>query len=82
MSRNLIGWVRPKRDLEMLLSFHSDTKDSLALNSLLGIFKQLLQTIYYLKQKLDERQQADWFHRKADTIPFRCLREHSIKPPT
>ena len=39
MSRNLIGWIMPKRDSEMLFSFHLDTKDGHALNSLFGIFQ-------------------------------------------
>ena len=40
-----LDWMREvKKDSDMLLSFHSDTKDGHALNSLLGIFKQLLPT--------------------------------------
>ena len=48
MSRNLIGLVRPNRDLEMLLSFHSDTKDGHALNNLLGIFQTTSSNLYIL----------------------------------
>ena len=47
ISSNLIGLVRPNRDLEMHLSFHSDTKDGHALNFLLKIFKQLLPTYIF-----------------------------------
>ena len=45
MSRTLIGWVRSKRDLETLLSFHSDTKDG---HALLGIFQTTSSNPYIL----------------------------------
>ena len=46
ISRNLIGYVRPKRDSEMLLPVHSDTKDGHTLNSLHGIFQTISSNIY------------------------------------
>ena len=48
MSRNLIGYVMPKRNLEMLLLFHSDVKGGLALNSLLGFFRIISSNPYIL----------------------------------
>ena len=47
MSRNLIGKVRPERDLEMLLLFHS-IKAGHAINSLLGIFQTTSSNLYIL----------------------------------
>ena len=37
-----------KIDFEMLLSFHSDTKDDHAVNSLLGIFQKTSSNTYFL----------------------------------
>ena len=48
MSRNLIGWFRPKRYSYMLLSFHLDAEDDHALNSLLGIFQTTSSNPYIL----------------------------------
>ena len=62
ISRNLIGYVRPKRDSEMLLPVHSDTKDGHALNSLCGIFQTISSNIYIysLEQKFEWRNYATW----------------------
>ena len=48
MSRNLIGKVWPKRNLEMLLLFRADIKGGLAVNSLLGIFQTTSSNSYIL----------------------------------
>ena len=37
-----------KKDFEILLSFHSDTKDDHAVNSLLGIFQKTSSNTYFL----------------------------------
>ena len=47
--KNLIRCFRPKRDSYMLLSFHLDTKDGHALNSLLGTF-QTTSSNMFLKE--------------------------------
>ena len=81
MSWNLIGLVRPNRDLEMLLSFHSDTKDGHALNSLLGLFHTTSSKPYItLSRNLMEgfRQHGDW--ELAEIITFQRL--PSTKQPS
>ena len=46
MSRNLIGCVKPKGDSQMILSFHSNTKDGHELNSYLRIIHHLPNHIF------------------------------------
>ena len=49
MSRNLIGWIRPKRDLEMCLIFHLDTKDGhVYFFSLHGLLQTTSSKVYAL----------------------------------
>ena len=42
----------------------------------------IFQTICRLEQKLDERQQEDRLHRKAEIIQLRCQRGSSIEQPS
>ena len=75
-----------KNDFEILLSFHSDTKDDHAVNSLLGIFQKTSSNTYFLlTRNLMGHHAIKSFHSEINDgqeLNRRCLffKQHLFHP--